>query len=929
MEQIRNGICAGINNTYINNICTEANERFGNYYYYILSNAIEDINRVVQYAIVNGISIHQQYFIEQFFADLYHELAVITVPTLIVEMNSKREKNGDRKSEYELFSESLLQASTVKQLYEKYPELLRVSNSIVNNQINYIFDIVKDYVSDQGMIQEKFHCTTEQLICIKITDGDSHNSGKKVAVLKFSNANLIYKPHHLEYDRLFYSILKSMNHSSDVLVKNYIPKFLSKETHAWQEYLINYSCNTIEQIERYYYRLGVLLCNCYLFNCDDIHYENLIANNEFPIIIDLETLVRLSADTNEYIGVLPKVMKEYCTSVLGTLILPTNSIFSTFDFDISGIGGDQEAHSEQWKSFLLVNEGTSDISFEERMFVKNIADNCVKMDGKKLNAKMYLGKLREGFSDAYQFVCKHKDEIREKLNQANMTIRQVLRPTAVYARFLTSSYYPDYLVAKEKRRKLFEKFYKNMLQRENKRVIAEIESLLANDIPYFCAQWNERGVFDGQNNLIVEDYFNVSALDIVLTKLDQFSKKDMEKQLYYIGLSGSTLRGDISELAKIKTKKEWNSTYLDFAIHIGNQILKKLIWNGDSCNFLTLSCMGNRRVISYSGAEMYENGGIILFLAFLGKETNCKQYVKAARGLLKSLDEMKVCDGLIGASVFSGKMSLVYMYFELYQLFHENHDIEKCRNIIMDIEVKECHGYDMISGISSGLILLLNIYQVLQEKFILEKATELGEALMNELDTVEELYTGLAHGASGPAWGLLQLGHFIHEQRFTNKGMELLEYEDQYFEQEQMNWRDIRKDAVGTSASYWCYGATGIGVARIMIGEYIKNDRIYSDIEACVTRLNEEDYIDNYGLCHGIMGKIDVMNLFVKKGFIQERVLNQEIQRVMTNMKREGLYLGDKECFENYTFMLGLSGIGYALLRMHNPEIPCVLALEV
>lgn len=46
-------------------------------------------------------------------------------------------------------------------------------------------------------------------------------------------------------------------------------------------------CHSREEMGRYYYRSGILLCISYLLGAD-LHYENLIAYGEHPILVDLE-----------------------------------------------------------------------------------------------------------------------------------------------------------------------------------------------------------------------------------------------------------------------------------------------------------------------------------------------------------------------------------------------------------------------------------------------------------------------------------------------------------------------------------------------------------------------------------------------------------------------------------------------------------------
>ena len=236
----------------------------------------------------------------------------------------------------------------------------------------------------------------------------------------------------------------------------------------------------------------------------------------------------------------------------------------------------------------------------------------------------------------------------------------------------------------------------------------------------------------------------------------------------------------------------------------------------------------------------------------------------------------------------------------------------------------------MITGISSGLILMLNIYRVLKENEIYQRALAMGEKLLRELETSEEpLYTGLAHGACGPAWALAQLGGISKDERFIKKSLELVEYENTYFDEELSNWRDIRECVDEEDIAYWCFGAAGIGIARIMLNQYIHGDTVKKDVRSVTGRLRKKDIIRNHSLCHGIFGKIDVMLWMVRNGYLEESVLKNECKEAFESICAEGFISGSKGNLADYSFMNGVSGVGYVLLRMLNPSLPCILAIEV
>lgn len=51
--------------------------------------------------------------------------------------------------------------------------------------------------------------------------------------------------------------------------------------YGWCEIVIQRDCKSIEELSRYYQRIGIILFINYLLEGGDIHFENLIACNEY------------------------------------------------------------------------------------------------------------------------------------------------------------------------------------------------------------------------------------------------------------------------------------------------------------------------------------------------------------------------------------------------------------------------------------------------------------------------------------------------------------------------------------------------------------------------------------------------------------------------------------------------------------------------
>ncbi len=93
------------------------------------------------------------------------------------------------------------------------------------------------------------------------------------------------------------------------------------------------------------------------------------------------------------------------------------------------------------------------------------------------------------------------------------------------------------------------------------------------------------------------------------------------------------------------------------------------------------------------------------------------------------------------------------------------------------------------------------------------------------------------------------------------------------------------------------------------------------------------NYAKSLCLCHGIYGNLDVLRVISNLDFLNQDE-EEKIQKRLSYItkfigKEELLDMGIKNNLQLQTFMLGSSGVGYALLRAHNEKYPSILNLDV
>jgi lantibiotic modifying enzyme len=253
---------------------------------------------------------------------------------------------------------------------------------------------------------------------------------------------------------------------------------------------------------------------------------------------------------------------------------------------------------------------------------------------------------------------------------------------------------------------------------------------------------------------------------------------------------------------------------------------------------------------------------------------------------------------------------------------------------------------DLIGGSAGVIAASLALHRGSKEGFLLDLAARHGQWLVDRgvrsadglswdtgLASAKRNMTGLAHGAAGIAWALLELFQVTGEQEFRSASEDGFRYERNCFTEER-GWPDFRSEPLEYHA-WWCHGAAGIGLSRLRAWQVLGHETYRNEAEAALElterKLAEPDF--NYSLCHGKSGDAELF-LYASEVLggdayraIAERAATEGMERY--EKKRmpwpSGLWNGA----DTPGLMLGEAGIGYFYLRLHDPaRTPSVLLVS-
>lgn len=807
-------------------------------------------------------------FSENFIKSFLGNMQKITIRTLIFEMelcvDCEELKGKTDKEKYRDFADRLLLDSDyLKEIYREYPlmyaDILRYLTLSAKN----ICEVLNRFETDVEEINLRFFPENPCRNIVKIDGGNSdiHNGGSTVLILELDQGEkLVYKPRSLAMDEAYRAFLLWACENIDMFY--WWSKVWDRGNYGWCGLVTSIPCKSDDEMKRYYQRNGILLCVSYLLGSGDIHYENLIAHGEYPVIIDLELAVG-SRGENIFLG--EEVRRVFRESVLQTGILPLyawNEAGEGVNVGAMNGGGGQLMPLD---IPVIVDAGTIRMHVEYRRPRLKEGKNLATLNGKFIQPTEFFQEIREGFERTYLFFEKNKEKVAEKLKLfQGVRARYLVRQTQEYAFLFTAMHHPNFLTTeKERSDLLYQKICcgVNSAEKEMDWIHAqEIREIEQGDIPYFWYNPYEADLHCG--NKVYKNYFSKPVIEEVCGRLKRLKKSDMERQEKLMRMAlflGEKSAVNLPDAADKKSGESLEKSIKNSSVgilvaeEIGEILLDEAIWSDDRKNvgWISIIMAGYRErgyLIRPMGMYLYDGlAGIAVFMQRLAKETGKKEYGEIAELLIQKLFAYTVSctekkqKGQKPTGAFSGEASIAFAYLLLYlsdgRAEFLNYLKQHCK-AMTELFSKDTH-YDVLGGNAGAVLVLLGAYEVTGDKQYILWAKEAGEFLLEGgslyewgLGWVNSLtnaaLTGFAHGASGIMLALAKLGYYSGDKKFLDAAYRAFLFEEHYFDEEAQDWKDLRfwdetkeqEKAHSAKSMAWCHGWGGIVMARMLAGRY-------------------------------------------------------------------------------------------------------------
>jgi lantibiotic modifying enzyme len=362
------------------------------------------------------------------------------------------------------------------------------------------------------------------------------------------------------------------------------------------------------------------------------------------------------------------------------------------------------------------------------------------------------------------------------------------------------------------------------------------------------------------------------------------------------------------------------------------------------------------------GPHLYEGvTGVALFLASLdhvrGRDDHRELVLRAVAPLRRALREL-VRDparagrmrlqvgGLVGLGAFLYSFTRLGEWLREPALVGEAHDLTL---LFTPERVRADARLDVVDGCAGAVLALLALDAAAPEAnsagaapldlasacaaHLLERRTSHEGRPRAWAASGKPPLTGFAHGATGAACALLRLFARTGDEALRDAALEGFAFEHSLFDPAADNWLDLRSGRL-LEQSAWCHGAPGAALGRSGVIEIHGGPGAREELAGLLrsTRALPDAPVDH--LCCGNLGRADI--LLAAHQALGDPALLEDADalagRAVDRAESAGGFAlarpGEPPGLRPSLFR-GISGVGYALLRLARPgTLPCILRLE-
>lgn len=825
-----------------------------------------------------------------------------------------------------------LQGNTAERLFDAFPVLEQRVRATVSDRIRQVSEVVSAFHDDRGALLERALVGDADLVAIECTHGDPHAGGRRVAMVRVGSRTIVYKPRPFGPDALLADVIALVDPDEEYGLL--APRFLAGEDYGWQEFVDHRPLPPADpagSARRFHERLGRLLAVFAALGSTDMHVENIVAHGEFPVPVDLETLVHPTTEPGAECGTeADKLAAALCDGPFGTSMLPSGddavsgtSIAALSDAGVRTVDGAS--------SFAVSNAGTDGVAIERVAVNVPMFTHRPHRDGTPIGLGPYIDDVLRGYREMTSTLKKSAPQMNSLLDTyGDVEFRRVVRPTAVYTAFLDAAAHPRYLGNEGAREKLFAMLAPSVAGGEEGLAL-ELDALRRGDVPRFVASARSRRFRSAgaDSGSVLAPVFD-TALQRAERCVGRTEKTPWVALEHAVRSALSAVAGQAGPTpmypdlrAALAAENPTTSS-----ARVSRRLAARAVRGDDGVPLglvqsFPSSADAEAAVLVSSDRSLYHGGGASLLASQVASTTGSAIWRRRVRASVTSLlDDVRASRAAIerGDPVdpcpFTGSLGAAWMLGAAARAVDDPQAATEAHTagalILAAALDNEDLRFDVVGGISGACALLA--CETATNSSVLERCADMLASEITRRLNANVVVRGFAHGVDGLVWALSRVDTALGRGDHTSALERLLELGSR-----------PSSDPRNAGGS-WCWGSTGILLAHAEIALAL-GDRRRAGTSAGEIADVAVDHDDS--ICHGDAGVVlSIAHLGVLLADVDLRAAARErADNAAKRIAQRGYRTGHGGSVATLSFMTGVPGIAYARAVASDPRLSNPVAL--
>jgi type 2 lantibiotic biosynthesis protein LanM len=908
---------------------------------------------------------------------LLTELSELIAPALYERFSAMRNaaetaglRQGSRTALYDKFVAEM-KAGGFRQLFEQKPVLLRLISTIIRQWVETSREFIQRLNADLPTIRSALHAGGQGGV-VQIDGGfsDPHNGGRSVKIVIFADGSkVVYKPKNLRVDVAWQELIDRLNRAAPP-VELRTARALARGGYGWTACITHAGCASPDEFKTFFKRAGAWLALFHCFAANDMHQENIVADGNHPVPIDLETILQSSSAEQKPSApedaAFDAAMEKLANSVMATGLLPAYGRGP--DGKVFAMGG----VTADWNTKIRIKwESINSDNMRPTRWKHVVTDNPNLPHVNGLYAKFpdHIEELIAGFDAYARFLLEEGNSAALFDGFSGLTVRKVVRATRFYAMLLQrlkNHKTMDDGVAWSAQADFVARLADWDVQDDALWPVhrAERSALLTLNIPHFVSATDGHELKDEAGFRMRMP--STDGLTRAAARFARFDRDEIDWQVKVIKINTNSLVAAARSPAPTARRQLPESRgpappdliFRAEAQRVADELARYAIRRGRAAAWIGLDWLGDAEVFQLVtlGPDLYNGtSGLSLFLSAHAAVTDQSASrelalagVARVRKQIKSRNAARIARSL-GVGGATGLGSIVYTLAVMSQNLNDHglrDDAHRAAALVSDELIAADKRLDVIAGSAGAILCLLRLYRDDQSEAVLRRAIKCGEHLLAQHRSGQpgrrswvgqglgsRALNGMSHGAAGFAYALASLSAATGREDFAAAAQECVDFENSSFSPQRGNWPDLRVEGGEAWPCQWCHGAPGIGLGRIGMARLprISDTVLTTDVQSAVegTRAAWPSSLDT--LCCGTLGSVEFLceaGDLLGRSDLQE-LAKRELASVLQYARDTGDYRWNSgERRFNLGLFRGMAGVGYTALRQVDPSLPNVLIFE-